>query len=325
MAQNNSIFLFTGPEFGLRDEAIAEVKKNQQKQFGEIEEHLFYLVESPFTQVMTILQSGTLFSDGVCVICKNAELLKKKEDIQLVSAWLENADFSTILILVSDEITVDAKLEKLIPPSNRKKFWEMFENKKVEWVTNYFSKNGYIIKSNVVHLILDLVENNTQALKEECSRFFVCFPKQHEITEKDVEEVLSHNREENVFTLFNVLCSVKDSPNKRLEKGLEILQKIRLSKENSSVVIIAGLTSCFRKLVLWHKNGEQAIHGTMLQKQYRDASQIWSLAQATSILANLASADMYCRENGSQLEDVVLQKLLYEIVIKNGVQLATLD
>ena len=122
-----------------------------------------------------------------------------------MSAWLENADFSTVLILVSDEITVDAKLEKLIPPSNRKKFWEMFENKKVEWVTNYFSKNGYIIKSNVVLLILDLIENNTQALKEECSRFFVCFQKQHEITEKDVEEVLSHNREENVFTLFNVL------------------------------------------------------------------------------------------------------------------------
>lgn len=323
--QNNPIFLFTGPEFGQRDDAVAEVKKSQKKQFGEIDEHLFYLAETPFSQIMTILQSGTLFSNGVCVVCKNAELLKKKEDFQTISAWLENADFSSVLILISDEISVDAKLEKLVPPANRKKFWEMFENKKTEWVANFFDKNGYKIKNDVVSLILDLVENNTQALKNECSRFFACFPKGYEITEKDVENVLTHNKEENVFTLFNEISNAKTPQNVRLEKGLEILQKIRLSKENSSVVIIAGLASCFRKLVLWHKNGEQAIFGAMQQRQYREAAKIWSLGQATAILANLASADMEIRSGGNQLEDVILQKTIYEIVMKNGSVTATLN
>lgn len=323
--QNNPIFLFTGPEFGQRDDAVAEVKKSQKKQFGEIDEHLFYLAETPFSQIMTILQSGTLFSNGVCVVCKNAELLKKKEDFQTISAWLENADFSSVLILISDEISVDAKLEKLVPPANRKKFWEMFENKKTEWVANFFDKNGYKIKNDVVSLILDLVENNTQALKNECSRFFACFPKGYEITEKDVENVLTHNKEENVFTLFNEISNAKTPQNVRLEKGLEILQKIRLSKENFSVVIIAGLASCFRKLVLWHKNGEQAIFGAMQQRQYREAAKIWSLGQATAILANLASADMEIRSGGNQLEDVILQKTIYEIVMKNGSVTATLN
>lgn len=325
MAKTQPIYLYTGPEFGEREEAINTIKNAQKKQFGTIDEHLFYLLETPFTEVMTILQSGTLFSDGVCIVCKNAELIKTKDDIQMISDWLENAEESSILILVSDEVTADAKLEKLIPPANRKKFWEMFDDKKLPWVMSFFSKNGYRIESDAAQLILDMVENNTQALKNECSRFFVCFPKDHEITEDDVESILTHNREENAFTLFNEIADSSENANVRFEKGLFILQKIRLSKDSSSVMIIAGLTSCFRKLILWHKQGESAINGKLMQKQYRSAAKVWTIGQATAILADLASTDMEIRSGGTQMEDVLLQKLLYEIVIKKGAQISSVD
>lgn len=325
MSNIKPIYLFTGPEFGLRDDAVDEIRKIQKKQIGEIDEQNFYLIETPFAQVMSVLQSGNLFASGVCVVCKNAELLKKKEDLALISQWLEIADFSSILILISDEISVDSKLEKLIPKENKKIFWEMFDNKKQEWLTNYICKNGYKIKIAAVQLILDLVENNTQALKSECSRLFLCFPKGHEFSEKDIEEVLSSNREENVFDLFDVMMDETLSPPSRLEKALITLQKIRLSKENSSVMLLSGLSSCFTKIVNWHKIGEKSVFGATQQKIYRKASQVWTIGQATAILANIASADMEIRSNGSQMEDIVLQKVIYEIVIKKGSQLATLD
>ena len=243
----------------------------------------------------------------------------------MISDWLENPDPSAILILVSDEIGVDSKLEKLVSASNRKKFWEMFESDKLPWVTSYFSKNGYRITGGAAKLVLELIENNTQALAAECSRFFVLFPKDHEITEADVDSVLTHSREENAFSLFRELANSADPAPVRLEKGLQILQKIRLSKENSSVMIIAGLASCFRKLQDWHKKGEQAIPQAMLQKQYRSAAKVWTMGQAAGILAVLASTDMEIRSGGSQMEDILLQKMLYEIVIKNGAQLATVS
>lgn len=325
MAAAGPIYLYTGPEFGKRNEAVDAVKAAHKKQFGVIDEHSFYLLETPFSEVMTILQSGTLFSDGVCVVCKNAELIKKKDEIQMISDWLKNPEPSAILILVSDEISVDSKLEKLIPTANRKKFWEMFERDKLPWVTSYFSKNGYRIQQGAAKLILELIENNTQSLAAECSRFFVLFPKDHEITEADVDSVLTHSREENAFSLFRELANSADAAPVRLEKGLQILQKIRLSKENSSVMIIAGLASCFRKLQDWHKRGEQAIPQAMLQKQYRSAAKVWTIGQSAAILAVLASTDMEIRSGGSQMEDVLLQKMLYEIVIKNGAQLSTLS
>ena len=243
----------------------------------------------------------------------------------MISDWLENPEPSAILILVSDEISVDSKLEKLVPPANRKKFWEMFESDKLPWVTSYFSKNGYRIQQGAAKLVLELIENNTQSLAAECSRFFVLFPKDHEITEEDVDSVLTHSREENAFSLFRELANSADPAPVRLEKGLQILQKIRLSKENSSVMIIAGLASCFRKLQDWHKRGEQAIPQQMLQKQYRSAAKVWNMGQSAAILAVLASTDMEIRSGGSQMEDILLQKMLYEIVIKNGAQLSTLS
>lgn len=325
MAVEKPVYLYTGPEFGERNDAVEAIKKSLSRKFGNIDQHLFYLLETPFEDVMTILQSRTLFSDGVCVVCKNAELLKKKDDIKMISDWLKNPEESSVLILVSDEVTVDSKLEKIIPPANRKKFWEMFDDKKLPWILNYFKKNGYSISSSAGELILDLVENNTQALKNECSRFFVCFPKDHKITEEDVESILTHNREENAFTLFNQIANDSEDVTIRFEKGLSILQKIRLSKENSSVMLIAGLSSCFRKLVLWHEKGESAFPGKLMQKQYRKAARIWTKGQSTAILADLAATDMEIRSGGSIFEDILLQKLLYEIIIKKGARLSTAE
>jgi len=325
MANISPIYLFSGPELGDRNDAVEKVKASHKKQFGQIDEHLFYLSENPLSQVMTILQSGTLFSDGVLIVCKNAELIKKKDDIQMISDWLKDAQPSSVLILVSDEITVDAKLEKLVPAANRKKCWEMFESDRLPWVMNFFSKNGYRIQPSAAQLVLDMVDNNKQALKNECSRFFVCFPKDHEITEDDVDSILIHNREESVFTLFNAMANPSDSVQERLEKSLMILQKVRLSSDNSPMMIIAGLSSCFRKLILWHRDGEGAFSGKLQRKQYSMAARVWTMGQTTAILAILSSTDMAIRTDGSLMQDVMLQKMLYEIILKKGAQISSLE
>ena len=93
MAKTTPIYLYTGPEFGKRNDAVEAVKASHKKQFGVIDEHSFYLLETPLSEVMTILQSGTLFSDGVCVVCRNAELIKKKDDIQKPRMFFLNSQF----------------------------------------------------------------------------------------------------------------------------------------------------------------------------------------------------------------------------------------
>lgn len=331
------VFLFTGPEAGERNETLKTTINSLKKKFGDTEEYHFYASETPVQEFMTVLQNESLFAGSTCVVVKNAEFIKKKEDIEMISSWISSCTCETsVLIFTSDSISVDTKLEKLIPPSNKKVFWEMFENRKVPWIVSFFRKNGYNITDDAAELILEMIENNTETLKNECSRFFILFPKEHAIVPEDVESVLTHTREENAFSLFDAMSASPSPANIRFEKSLEILQKIRLSKDNSSVLILAGLTSCFRKVVLWHKLKNEGknddfnlkingFSGKTIKAQYERASKIWTSGQSTAILADLATTDMQIRSGGTLMEDVLLQKLLYEIIIKKGATCASYE
>ena len=331
------VYLFTGPEFGERNDAIENLKNSVSKKFGSVDNYLFYASETPVNEFMSVLQNESLFSEATFITVKNAETIKKKDEIEIILNWIKNVKSeNAVLVLVSDEISVDSKIEKAVPSSNQKKFWEMYEDKKLPWLQNYFSKNGYTLTEDAGNLILSLIENNTQSLKAECSKFFICFPKGTKITEETVDKILTHTREENAFSLFDTMSNSQKTPQERFQNSLEILQKIRLSKENSSVMIIAGLSSCFRKLSLWHKlrlEGKNddfnlKINGfssAKIKKQYLSASKNWTSGETSAILSILAETDMNIRSGGTLLENTLLEKALYEIIIKKGSSSAVCD
>ena len=331
------VYLFTGPEFGERNDAIENLKNSVSKKFGSVDNYLFYASETPVNEFMSVLQNESLFSEATFITVKNAETIKKKDEIEIILNWIKNVKSeNAILVLVSDEISVDSKIEKAVPSSNQKKFWEMYEDKKLPWLQNYFSKNGYTLTEDAGNLILSLIENNTQSLKAECSKFFICFPKGTKITEETVDKILTHTREENAFSLFDAMSNSQKTSQERFQNSLEILQKIRLSKENSSVMIIAGLSSCFRKLSLWHKlrlEGKNddfnlKINGfssAKIKKQYLSASKNWTSGETSAILSILAETDMNIRSGGTLLENTLLEKALYEIIIKKGSSSAVCD
>lgn len=331
------VYLFTGPEFGERNDAIENLKNSVSKKFGSVDNYLFYASETPVNEFMSVLQNESLFSEATFITVKNAETIKKKDEIEIILNWIKNVKSeNAVLVLVSDEISVDSKIEKAVPSSNQKKFWEMYEDKKLPWLQNYFSKNGYTLTEDAGNLILSLIENNTQSLKAECSKFFICFPKGTKITEETVDKILTHTREENAFSLFDAMSNSQKTSQERFQNSLEILQKIRLSKENSSVMIIAGLSSCFRKLSLWHKlrlEGKNddfnlKINGfssAKIKKQYLSAAKNWTSGETSAILSILAETDMNIRSGGSLLENTLLEKALYEIIIKKGSSSAVCD
>ena len=331
------VYLFTGPEFGERNDAIENLKNSVSKKFGSVDNYLFYASETPVNEFMSVLQNESLFSEATFITVKNAETIKKKDEIEIILNWIKNVKSeNAVLVLVSDEISVDSKIEKAVPSSNQKKFWEMYEDKKLPWLQNYFSKNGYTLTEDAGNLILSLIENNTQSLKAECSKFFICFPKGTRITEETVDKILTHTKEENAFSLFDAMSNSQKTSQERFQNSLEILQKIRLSKENSSVMIIAGLSSCFRKLSLWHrlrlegKNDDfnlkiNGFSSAKIKKQYLSAAKNWTSGETSAILSILAETDMNIRSGGTLLENTLLEKALYEIIIKKGSSSAVCD
>lgn len=327
------IFLYIGPEFGLRNEAIEQKKKEAEKKFGSLDYHLLYAQDISVAEVISLLQGGSLFANARFIVLRNAELIKTKDDIELILNWINTTKAQkyedAYLILVSDEPYVDKKLENLIPKDNKKIFWEMNENRIEEWLYNFFSQNGYKIQEEAVSTILEMIENNTETLKNECYRFFLCFEKGHTITEEDVNQILAHNKDETPFSLFAAITDYTKPVANRLETALSILQKIRNSKESNGIQFIAGLTWCFRKLKLWQEiNPSHMLEDYELKKngftskkmypQYKNATRIWDYKQTNKILSLLSQCDIQIRQSGSSLEDNLLELMIYSIVIKKG-------
>lgn len=313
MAASAPVWLFTGPEIGERNTAVDQLRTQAIAAHGDPEMHTLYAGDSPIGEVIALLQNGSLFSSARFVLIRNAELFKKKEDVSQLVAWATESSGrdDVYLVLVSDEIGIDKKIEACVAKDRKRIFWELFEDRKEQWITGFFRKEGFRVEPEAVSTILEMVENNTDALKTACSRLMLFFEKDHLISEDDIISYLSHNREENAFTLFDTL-SRNDT-----EGALAILERIALSKDSSPVQILAGLTYCFRRLGDWHRLASRGVRdefelkkagfsGKRALAQYRRAAEVWDPAVASRILAILAETDSSMRSTGSAVHRILL-------------------
>ena len=340
------VYLLTGPEIGERNDYIEKLKADVKKRFGASDDYLFYAADTRVQDVVARLRTESLFCPATVIVLRGAEQIKLKDDIALLGEWVASVTPSTkntspaessVLILVSDAVSVDAKLEKLVPKEHKKIFWELFEERKEAWVQNFFRKNGYAIDADAVDMVLAMVENNTEELRNECGRFFLCFPQDHVITGADVEQLLAHNREESAFTLFDAMADADSSVQKRLEGALQILQKILLTKNGNAVMLIAGLASCFRRLLAWHRLHaagayadditlrQNGFAGKTIRAQYARAARVWTQGQAAGIVALLSKTDMEIRALGTAFVETQLTLMVYEIVVKRGAYTASYE
>lgn len=319
-------YLFTGPETGEKQKRISSILTALQKKYSAVDFHRFYAFETSSGEAVNSLMNGSLFSSAAMAILYNAELIKKKSDIEAIEDWSKSEagkSESSVLILASEEIGVDKALEKAA--GEKTVFWQMFEERKSAWLSSLFSRAGFKITGEATELFLELVENDTASLEQAANRFFAFFDKGKTITAEDVEKLLTHEREEDAFTLFSyIACRHGDEV---LKGALSRLSRLRLSKDSSAVALIAGLSSCFRKLLLFHQLSDEGktdafslkrsgFLSTKMQKQYQTAAKVWSKEAARRALASLFEADFTIR-SGSD-EERALELLLYSLVVKRG-------
>lgn len=319
------IYLFTGPEIGERNIAIAKVKEALTKQYGALDLHNIYAGLTTIPQVLSILQTGSLFNNAICVTLNNAHEITKKDEIEIIANWAKSSmSFPSFLILTSDEISINKSLENVVPKAQKQIFWELFENKKREWISRFFAKEKMRITEGAIDSILEMVENNTEMLKTACSHLVLFFDEGKNIEEEDIETLLSHTKEETPFSLFDAISHLN------LSQSLTIAEKLMQIKNTSPIQIIAGLTFCFRRLSDWHSvikanNGfsELAVKtkgftSKTAIEQYKRAGKNFSMKDTERILSLLNNIDFEMRLTGTNFQNLLLGHLIYLIVAKRG-------
>lgn len=319
------IYLFTGPEIGERNMAVAKIKDSIARQYGALDLHNVYAGLTPVSQILSLLQTGNLFNNAICVVLNNAQEITKKDEIEMIVNWAKSSmSFPAFLILTSDEISINKTLENIVPKAQKQIFWELFENKKREWISRFFSKEKMRITEEAIDSILELVENNTEMLKTSCSHLVLFFDEGKNIEAKDIETLLSHTKEETPFSLFDSITYLN------LSQSLSITEKLLQIKNTSPIQIIAGLSFCFRRLLDWHAvTKANSVFNEMALKskgftsktaieQYKRAGKNFSIKDTERILSLLNYIDFEMRLTGVNFQNVLLEHLIYLIIVKRG-------
>ncbi|MDR2103554.1 MAG: DNA polymerase III subunit delta, partial [Treponema sp.] len=312
-----SCFLFLGPELGEKQEALNKLRRDLKKDGAVLEESSFYAGEKTAAEITAILRNGSLFSDCRLFFIKNAELLKKSEEVELLASYMESPQEDTVLVLISENSSLDKRLEKTVPREGKRVFWELFEDRKGPWVASFFERSGCRIREDAVEAVLEMVENNTEALKQECSRLILFLGQKGEITAEDVEKWLSHTREESAFTLFSRIAEGN------FEKSIESLH-ILLGAKESPQAILAGLSWCFRKLAAYLSLVETGgtdefsmkkigLASVKVRRDYVQAARRYNPAKTDRCLSLIAEYDLRLRSAGAGFEGILMDALLYKL------------
>jgi DNA polymerase III subunit delta len=315
-------YIFLGPEIGKKQDETEQIRK-KLSETGAYEETVFYAGETPITNIVNTIQNHSLFAESRLFIIKNADQIKKKEEINAVASCMKEleagagASLCDAMILVSDEFRLSAGLDNVCPKENRKVFYEMFEREKSAWVQSFFRRAGCDIEPSGVDAILELVENNTDAMQRECSRLVFFLPKDRPARAQDVEQWLSHSREESAFTLFARIASGDSS------KAVESLHTLLAAKE-SPIGILAGLAWCFRKLCGYldlSENGEPDNFelkkiglSTITKSNYAAAARRYNKNDVEKCLAITAEYDILTRASGPALEETLMDVYILKIM-----------
>jgi DNA polymerase-3 subunit delta len=313
------LFIFLGPEAGEKDEALRQIRKNLgggESGSSNFEETSFYAGENSVSDIVSSLENGSLFASSRLFLIKNAENISKKNDVELIAGALEKLPEASFVVLLSDQNHIDKRLEAL-PGADKRTFYEMFENRKQAWLQGFFRRQGFSITMDAVETILELVENNTEALGRECGRLVLFLDKTRPVESADIERWLSHSREESAFSLFSAIAAGD------LEHSIDISHSLLLAGE-SPQGILAGLVWCFRRLRDYSALNDSAKSagkpvndfeykkiGLAFPRARADYEKAYKRGlSAAQGLALLAQTDLETRSLGSGLQEVLMDRLV---------------
>ena len=321
-----SAYLLLGPEQGDKTQFIEKIIKDiTSKEKEEPEKHKFYAFEYNLAEIISLLRNGSLFSRHKVVTIANLELIKKKEDVSLLLEYLKTPSPDTTLLLLSDAIKRDIskRIVGAVPEQNQKIFWEMYESRKLGWIKSYFNKANISIDQESTDFLLDMIENNTRDLEQECERLVQFFGQNTELKIESIARYIYHSKEENVFTLFDRVAQ------RDLSASQEVLNKILLSKESEPAALMGGFLWQVGKLLDMKRLLEEnysleetfarlQIRSKKNQKTYINAHKSYTLKEVQSLITLIAEFDIRLRTFKADLHTLLLQLFLYYAIKRGG-------
>ncbi len=317
------IYILTGDEGYYIDKITDFIAENVLDEAEQaFNQHILYGLDTEVGKVIELLRRFPMMANHQVVIIKEAQNLKKIEDLEI---YLKNPLKSTILVIC---YRINPNIKN---PERAKKFFTqalkiglLFESKRLydyeipEWITNYLHSRGINILPVSAELLKDYLGNDLSKIVNELEKLVITLPPETKrITNEHIERNIGISKEYNRFEL-NKFLGQKN-----------VLQVNRIAdyfaknpSANHISVTISTIFQYFLKIFRFHfltdkseRNVAVALSvNPFFVREYVAASKLYSPAKCYEIFRLLREYDM--RSKGVNNDSTDNGELLRELVFK---------
>lgn len=335
------VYLLLGPENGEKEEKIKAIRGEIAKATnGSYEVHRYHPSDDGWeTALWQDLTTSGFFSSWTIVVLEEAETLNKAQLKKLasyvaaVSAPHPGIEATATLLIVSDQPYLDRTLSGVVPKDATQVFYELSGERKERWVADRFRRSGITVTADGVRMLLDYVDNNTEALRGACDQLILFWQLEKKTGAVDAEAVqtyMANTKDADAFTLFPAIVS------RNLPEALRILRQIlAMGDSTTSYGLYAGLLYQMRRLLSFEEQyaatgnvaaafqattvlGKRAAIFTYPDKRlFQNALANWTVAQTRDMISCMVSYDIPLKGAGD-MAPVMWEHLLCTLILHSG-------
>lgn len=302
----------------LTDTLIDTVLPETERDFNQT---ILYGMETDVASVITKSRSFPMMSDYQLIIVKEAQGLKKIEELEL---YVKNPLKSTILVLNYKNGSLD-KRKKLYAEIEKRGV--VFESKKIPeykmsaFVTSFLMSKGLGIDTKSAQMLTDFLGNDLNKVVNEIEKLILSIPQSEKrITAELIEQNIGISKD---FNNYELLKSIVD---KDIFKANQIADYFEKNpKNNPMIVTLSVLFNFFSNLMIcyWAKdkseNGiasELGLRNSFQARDYVTAVKRYNAFKSMEIISLLRMYDAKGKgvDNVSTPDGELLRELLFKIM-----------
>jgi DNA polymerase-3 subunit delta len=319
----SNIYLFYGEEpyyiDELSDYLTDHVLNGIEKEFNQV---VLYGRDSSAATVINYSKQFPMVGERQLVVLREGQDMdiKKEENMNILLAYINRPQPSTILVICHKYKAPPAKLLKALTASgtaitveSKKKY----DNEMPAWITTQVKSSGYSITDKAALMLVEYLGNNLEKINNELGKLYINHPKEKGITEDVIEKYIGISKDYNIFEFQKALAK------KNIVKVNQIATHFALNPgENSIFKTIPMLFGFFSKVLLIHSLPDKS-ESNILSKaklssfnkqDYLDACRNYNAIKVQDIIGWIRECNV--RALGIDNYSVNQGELLRELVFK---------
>lgn len=315
--QNETIVKFLGADEGAKRAALTTFSEELIPSARDFNISTFRADKDDWQTIIATLHQSPMMTTKRLVIVEAIDKLKAANAGNLLT-YIDKPIATSVLCLIGPKIEKRTKLGKALHKAGRTlsfdppKPWEY-----PGWLVQEARKKGLSLNHSAAQLVVESVGNNPELLRSSLDTLGTYVGEPQTIGSDDVETLLAHTRESNVWELINAVAQGN------LLQAVRTL-RIALSQGESSVGILIRLIGHYRQLVKYQalvvaENNDREIRERLNIRSDRALAQLRQQASKLSLdrtvehLQSLYAIETDIKRRSKE-SDSILERIIMDLV-----------